>query len=101
MEQIHLYAIWDRESGRFDNPFPAVSDVFAKRRFALMCDEDGPLKKWPEQFDLWRLSTICLVYDPVDTPAGSAIVEQNVKFMESATKYREFSLERARSRAAS
>ena len=54
---LGIYAIFDKKSERYDTPFIAYSDLFAKRRFMLMLDEDGPLKKWPEDFRLDKVGT--------------------------------------------
>ena len=50
---IGLYAIWDKKSEIYDNPFFAISDVYAKRRYLLMMDqEQSPLLKWKDDFEL-------------------------------------------------
>ena len=95
MEKVYLYAIWDNEGKVFDNPFPAVSDLNAERRFAFMC-EDGTLRKWPEQFDLWKIGSIGLLVDPMKavmlkekTHDDLYVVEQDLLHICSATKYKQ------------
>ena len=84
MDRLHLYAIWDRETGVLDTPYFAVNDVMAKRRFMLMVNENETLKKWPQQFDLWHLGYVKIDIDPVD--AVELIVEQDLSFQMSATQ---------------
>jgi len=54
---LGIYAIFDKKSERYDTPFIAYSDLFAKRRFMLMLDEDGPLRKWPDDFRLDKVGS--------------------------------------------
>ena len=54
-DDLKVYAIFDKKSQMYDTPFFAISDLFAKRRYLLMSEENGPLKKWPEDFQLHRL----------------------------------------------
>lgn len=56
MEKINVYAIYDRKGKRFDTPYFAHSDLFARRRYELMSKE-GPLNEWPEDFELWSIGT--------------------------------------------
>lgn len=56
MAWIELYAIWDRKGEQFDTPFFAHSQLFAKRRFELMAqDDNSPLQMWPGDFELFKV----------------------------------------------
>lgn len=61
LENLLIYAIFDKKSEKYDTPFFTSSEVFGKRRFLLMMDEDGPLKKWPEDFNLQMLGTFNII----------------------------------------
>ena len=50
---LSIYSIYDKKGERFDTPFFAHSDLFAKRRYLLMMEEDrSPLSMWPSDFEL-------------------------------------------------
>ena len=58
---LNIYAIYDIKSEQYDTPFFAVSDLYAKRRFLIMSDEEkSPLYKWPEDFELHKVATFGL-----------------------------------------
>ena len=51
--ELGTYAIYDKKSKKYDTPFFAYSDLFAKRRVILMMDENNsPLNRWSEDFRL-------------------------------------------------
>ena len=51
-----MYALFDQEGSRFDTPFYALNDIFAKRRFAMMVQqEDSPLHHFKNVFQLYCL----------------------------------------------
>lgn len=80
MENLGIYAIYDYEGDRFDTPYFAVNDLFAKRRFELMCAEDKSiLAKWPEQFSLWKLGEVKLEVPP--TKDIKILFEEKVHLM--------------------
>lgn len=55
--EIAVYAIYDKKGKMYDTPFFAVSDLFAKRRYYIMAEEEkSVLKMWPEDFALYRLA---------------------------------------------
>ncbi len=55
--ELGIYAIWDKKSQRYDTPFFAMNDIFAKRRFILMSDEKGsPITRWQGDFELHKVS---------------------------------------------
>lgn len=67
MEILGIYAIRDKKSERFDTPFFAVSDLFAKRRYLLMVDEEGSvLAKWTDEFELHKLGTISVLSGEIE-----------------------------------
>lgn len=56
VEALGIYAIFDKKSEKYDTPYFAYSDLFAKRRFMLMLDEEkSPLAKWPGDFQLEKV----------------------------------------------
>lgn len=59
--EIGVYAIYDKKGERYDTPFFAISDLFAKRRFYLMADEKGPLQMWPDDFRLEKVGTFNII----------------------------------------
>ena len=85
MDKLEIYAIWDREAKHFDTPFFAVNNIFAKRRFALMINDNKVLKKWPQQFDLWYLGSVDVKNDPLSEI--KKVLEQDIKFIASATNF--------------
>ena len=78
---LGIYSIFDKKSLRYDNPFFAMSDLFAKRRYMLMLDEKGPLRNWPEDFELMRIGTFNIANgelktDPKLILEGKSIVKK-------------------------
>lgn len=71
VDTLGIFAIYDKKSEKFDTPFFAFSELFAKRRFLLMMDEDGPLKKWPEDFELKKVGEF-------NTNTGDVIEDQKL-----------------------
>ena len=50
---LNIYSIYDIKGERFDTPFFAHSDLFAKRRYLLMMEEErSPLAMWQGDFEL-------------------------------------------------
>lgn len=50
---LGIYSIYDKKGERFDTPFFAHSDLFAKRRLLLLMEEErSPLRMWPNDFEL-------------------------------------------------
>ena len=57
LQWLRIYAIYDKKGNKFDTPFLAHSDLFAKRRYMLMADEKGsPLSKWADEFELYLVA---------------------------------------------
>lgn len=53
MEIIRLYSIWDKEASRFDTPFFAISDLFAKRKFMMFLEERNSIfSRFKNSFEL-------------------------------------------------
>lgn len=62
MENLGIYSIYDKKSERYDTPFFAISDLFAERRFRLMCEESGSmLKLFQTDFALCKLGELCIL----------------------------------------
>lgn len=60
MEKISVYAIYDKKANRYDTPFFAFNDLFAKRRFHMMATnntENNVLKEFLKDFDLCQVGT--------------------------------------------
>ena len=74
---LGIFAIYDKKGEKYDTPFFAMSELFAKRRFHLMCDEPGPLKKWSEDFVLERVG----IFDVFE----GTIVEDKKVILEAKT----------------
>ena len=54
LQWLRIYAIYDKKGARFDTPFFAHSDLFAKRRYLIMAEEEkSPLRMWPEEFEMY------------------------------------------------
>ena len=55
---LTINAIFDKKSKRYDTPFFASSDLFAKRRYLIMANEEkSPLQMWKNDFELHKLGT--------------------------------------------
>jgi len=64
MEEINMYAIYDRESKKYETPFFTFNDVFAGRRFIMLQDDQdnpGMLSKFSESFELRRIGTFNVI----------------------------------------
>jgi len=58
MDVIYLYGIFDKKSGYYDNPYFAVTDIYAKRRYLLMMEEkQSPLKLFKDEFELHKVGS--------------------------------------------
>lgn len=77
IEKLGIYAIYDDESGLYDQPFFAVSDLMATRRFHLMIDENQVFKKWKRSFKLDRLGTVQLDNGSIETDDAKTLVFGN------------------------
>ena len=75
MEILGIYAIRDSKSERYDTPYFAVSDIFTKRRFLLMVDEEGSvLSKWPDEFELHKLAAINILTGQISMIGKEVII---------------------------
>ena len=78
---LEIYAIYDKKSEKFDTPFFAHNDVFAKRRYLLMAEEErSPLSMWPEDFALFKVGRF-----NVDT---AVVIEEHENVLEGAAAIR-------------
>jgi len=76
MEKLGIYAIYDKKAERYDTPYFAISDLFAKRRYALMADEPkSVLTKWKDDFQLMRLGTVSTITGEIDNVCCEIILE--------------------------
>ncbi len=56
MENIRLYAVYDKKGCRHDTPFFTSNNLFAQRIFHLRMQEEGSfLKEWPQDFALYQI----------------------------------------------
>jgi hypothetical protein len=84
-EILMIYGIFDKKSLTYDTPFFAVSDLFAERRFRLMCNEKpSVLNTWTEEFALVRLGKVNIITGAVeadfeDILDGKGIIFENGK----------------------
>ena len=54
----HVYAVFDRASGVYDRPFPALTDQAAIRSFGdVVMDTSHPIGKHPGDFTLMRVGS--------------------------------------------
>lgn len=53
--KVEIFAIYDLKGEKYDVPFFAHSELFAKRRFILMLDEKGILQKFLDEFQLIKI----------------------------------------------
>ena len=78
---LEIYAIYDKKSEKFDTPFFAHSDVFAKRRYILMTEEDrSPLAMWPEDFALFKVGRFNI--------DSATVIEEHENILEGAAAIR-------------
>lgn len=67
MEELGIYAIFDKKSERYDTPFFAVSDIFAERRFNLMINDQGTfINLYKDEFVLERVGTFNVISGSVE-----------------------------------
>ena len=53
----NLYAVRDSKTGRYDIPFAAHNDLFAKRKFTMDITHEGTMiHDFAEDFELWHVS---------------------------------------------
>lgn len=61
MQTIFAYSIYDKKSKKFDVPFFANSDVFARRHFIMISEKKGTmLNRFVEDYDLYKIGSFCL-----------------------------------------
>lgn len=77
---IHMYAIYDRKGEKYDIPFFAHSDLFAKRKFTMMVQEKGTiLQQFKNDFDLVGLGSVNIVTGEVKELKKTVIEGTQIK----------------------
>ena len=72
---LGIYAINDKKGEKYDIPFFAHSDLFAKRRFMMMANEPGTiLHQFLKDFDLHKLGNFDVVTGNIK-PQNKVVVE--------------------------
>lgn len=62
MEILNLYSVWDKEGKRYDTPFLAFSDLFAKRKFIMFAnDENSIFTKFKNAFELHKIGSFNVI----------------------------------------
>ena len=75
---LEIYAIYDKKSEAYDTPFFAHNEIFAKRRYILMAEEDrSPLRMWPNDFELHRVGRFNI--------KTACVIEENQLVLEGAS----------------
>ena len=52
---VGMYTFYDRKAKRYQTPFFAISDLFAKRHYSQLRETEGLIKSFPKDFDLIRI----------------------------------------------
>lgn len=83
---INLYAVYDKVGELYDTPFFARDDVFAKRRFIMMNDDEGTmLGDFGEDFELHRVGSFETYSGKLEVPVKPIVIiegDQIVKMKE-------------------
>lgn len=75
MEELGIFAIFDKKSERYDTPFFAVSDIFAERRFNLMINEQGSfMNMYKDEFVLEKVGEFHIISGIVES-VNKVIIE--------------------------
>lgn len=71
METISIYGIYDLKGQRYDTPFFAYNDLFAKRRFIMLAEKEGSVMyRFNRDFELHNLGTF-------NVTTGEIVPEKN------------------------
>ena len=60
-EWVQIFALYDKKGKKYDIPFFAHNELFAKRKFMLMAKEEGILKEFINEFSLEKLGEFNIV----------------------------------------
>lgn len=83
--ELGVYAIYDTKSEKYDTPFFAVSDLFAKRRYMIMAEEEkSPLRIWAKDFELHKLGNSNM--DSGDLVTGKKIILEGKSIVKGEMK---------------
>ena len=72
---LFVYAVYDKKANKYDIPFFAASDLFARRRFLLMANDQGTiLNQFLKDFDLHLVGSFD-VHSGICTNMEKTVVE--------------------------
>lgn len=80
MTKKYLYAVKDKKANNFDGYMILENDAQAVRGFAQACEQNQVFKKWPEDFELYKLAEI-------HTETATILVEENPIFLAAAMSF--------------
>ncbi len=67
-QELIIYAIYDKKAEKYDTPFFAYNETFAKRRFLILSDEPkSQLATWPEDFELTQIGILNFITGEVES----------------------------------
>lgn len=58
---LEIYSIYDLKGEKYDVPFFAHSELFAKRRFLMMLKEEGILSEFINDFNLVKIGKFNII----------------------------------------
>lgn len=77
MQEINIYAIYDKKGGQYDQPFFAYNDLFAKRKFIMLSqDKNIALGNFTKDFELKNLGSFNVLTGDIK-PLNQLILEGN------------------------
>lgn len=80
MTKKYLYAVKDKKANIYDGYAILDNDAQAVRGFAQACEQNDVFKKWPEDFEFYRLAEI-------HTEMGAILKEEKPQFLASALSF--------------
>lgn len=87
MEQLGIYAIFDKKHERYDTPFFAVSDIFAERRFNMMINEQGTFMSiYKDEFVLEKVGTFNVISCEVESENKVIIEGKQINLIKEGEK---------------
>jgi len=76
---IGIYSIWDKKGKKFDVPFFAANQLFARRRFLMMAKEESILKEFINDFDLCYIGKFNLINGHLEKSFEKLIEGKQIK----------------------
>jgi len=60
-ENVKIFALYDKKGEKFDIPFFAHNELFAKRKFIMMAKEESILKEFLDDFELAKIGSFNII----------------------------------------